>query len=235
MKDFFILIIVLNIFFIVFYFIMSLISNKMSLNINIKEEISKQIEKLNLQTEIEVLYKVKPNYDLEDDKIQINCGNNIKTLGEAFHELGHAFYNHFYKYKIYNSNGEMIEYEYKDIELDFKFGELLGFLFTKSIILGLTFSLFGIILEINVLVFLGIAFSSISSILHLINLLEEVKATKIAKEIIKFEKFLSKNEFRILTFCLTNALYTYIFITVLSIGFVCVDTLFLLNLLPKIY
>lgn len=235
MKELFILVIILNLLFIIFYFIISLISNKAILNVDIPEEILKQIDKLQLKTKVEILEKVKPNYDLETDTIEINKGNNIKTLSEAFHELGHSFYNHFYNYKVYDCKNKIIEYEYKDIDLDFKFGSLLGFLFTKAIILGLLFSLFGIVLEIKILAYIGIVFAGISTILHIVNLIEEIKATKIAKQIIKNEKLISKKEYKMLTLCLGNALYTYIFITLLSISIIVIDILFLLGIFFNIY
>lgn len=227
MKNILLYSILLNISLVIYYYVVNFISKEKKININIEEELNKQIRKLNLKTSLEILDEATPNYDLEKDKIQINMGNNIKVLSESFHELGHAFYNHFNFFKVY-SNNKLIKYNYNEIDLNFKFMNLLEFLFTKGILLSLLFSLFGIFLEIKILMFLGIIFGLLSSILHINNLWEEIKATTIAKELISYEKYLNKKEKLISYICLNNALTTYLFVTLLSNLLIFINIYFIL-------
>lgn len=214
-KIIFLIVFVCLLFIISYYFISS-ISKKMKINVNINTELEKYILLTNLKTKIKVLENTKPCYDMDEDVIEINTGNNVKSLSEAFHEFGHAFFNHYNSYKIYNDKNEPIKYVYNEIEFNYFLANLTRIFFTNSIVLALVFSLFGIFLEINILCIVGIVFSLISLILHTINLWEEIKATTIAKEIFRHEQYLNKKEYIVSNICLYSALFTYLFITLFS-------------------
>lgn len=212
---------------ILFYISVSFIAKRCKIDIDVEKELFQKINELNLNTKIKIKKKAKPCYDLQKNEIEINEGNNIKCLSEAFHELGHAFYNKFYAFKIYKKNNNYIKYFEKNQDEEIYCSFIINLLFQRGIIFSMILTLFGINLEFKILCILGLILSIISLFLYTINLWEEIKASMIASEIIKHEKYLNSKQQIILWFSFKSALCTYLFVDLFSSLMILLNVIFL--------
>lgn len=197
-------IVILSVFVLCVFFFINYIAKSRKVSINVVDELRKDImNRSGLKTKV-IIKKCSPCYNIEDDIIEINEENNIRTLAEGYHEWGHAIYNRRFVGSDVTFCGPVISFIYKYIAVFAICSTLVTSIIEKYYLVSLLLCMLELWLITN-------------------DLKEEISSSITGYYHLKNKPFLNKIDIMLVKLSLFSALLTYILIFVITIILILVN------------